>query len=112
MRGSLNGGMLTTPQYDTLIELLRRRMSVRRLKPDPLPEGAIEKILEAGRWAMSGANGQPWEYIVVMDPNIKQKLFDHYQKELDCDYNLDFKYTIDAITAYHAGCDTICTTRF
>jgi nitroreductase len=70
-----------------LIDLLHRRMSVRKLKPDPLPEGAIEKILEAGRWAMSGANGQPWEYIVVTDPAIKRSLFRHYQEELISDYN-------------------------
>ena len=76
-----------TPQYEMLMDLLHRRMSVRKLKSDPLPEGAIEKILEAGRWAMSGANGQPWEYIVVTDPTVKQRLFKHYQDELNSDYN-------------------------
>jgi len=76
-----------TPQYDLFIELLSRRVSVRRLKPEPLPEGAIEKILEAGRWAMSGANAQPWEYIVVTDPTMRQRLFKHYQDELNSDYN-------------------------
>jgi 5,6-dimethylbenzimidazole synthase len=76
-----------TPEYEMLIDLLHRRMSVRKLKPDPLPEGAIEKILEAGRWAMSGANGQPWEYIVVTDPTVKKRLFKHYQDELNIDYN-------------------------
>jgi nitroreductase len=45
-----------TPAYDVLIDLLTRRRSIRKFKPDPLPEGAIEKILDAGRWAMSGAN--------------------------------------------------------
>jgi len=74
------------PEYDTVIEVIKKRMSVRRLKPDPLPEGAIEKILEAGRWAMSGANGQPWEYIVVTDPDIKKALYAAYQEEL-VDYN-------------------------
>jgi nitroreductase len=61
-------------------------MSVRRLKPDPLPEGAIDKILEAGRWAMSGANGQPWEFIVVTDPALKKDLYRVYQEEM-MDYN-------------------------
>jgi nitroreductase len=76
-----------TTQYEMLMELLHRRMSVRKLKPDPLPDGAIEKILEAGRWAMSGANGQPWEYIVVTDRVVKERLFKHYLDELNCDYN-------------------------
>ena len=75
-----------TPQYDMLIDLLHRRMSVRRFKPDPLPEGAVEKIMEAGRWAMSGANGQPWEYIVVTDPVLKRNLFKLYQEQIE-DYN-------------------------
>jgi 5,6-dimethylbenzimidazole synthase len=75
-----------TPQYDTLIEVLKRRMSTRKLKPDPLPAGAIEKILEAGRWAMSGANGQPWEYLVVTDPAKKRRLHETYQDVLT-DYN-------------------------
>jgi len=76
-----------TPMFDSLIELLSKRVSVRRLRPDPIPEGSIEKILEAARWAMSGANAQPWEFIVVTDPEIKKRLFKHYQEELNCDYN-------------------------
>lgn len=75
-----------TSEYDVLMGLLTRRMSVRKFKPDPLPEGAVEKILEAGRWAMSGANGQPWEYIVVTDPSVKQALYEHYRTEMD-NYN-------------------------
>ena len=48
--------------YDTLLELVRNRVSVRKLKPDPIPDEYVQKILEIGRWAMSGANGQPWEF--------------------------------------------------
>ena len=75
-----------TSDYDAIIDVIRNRRCVRKLKPDPLPEGAIEKILEAGRWAMSGANGQPWEYIVVTDPDLKKALYKAYQEEL-IDYN-------------------------
>ena len=57
----------TTAGYDLLYDIIRRRSSVRKLKPDPIPDEYIGKILEAGRWAMSGANSQPWEYIVVKD---------------------------------------------
>ena len=49
----------TTPGYDLLYDIIRRRSSIRKLKPDPIPDEAINKILEAGRWAMSGANSQP-----------------------------------------------------
>ncbi len=69
-----------TETYEMFIDLLTRRRSTRKFKPDPLPDGAIEKILEAGRWAMSGANGQPWEFIVVTDPSVKQARFRSLQR--------------------------------
>ncbi|MDZ4247228.1 MAG: nitroreductase family protein, partial [Dehalococcoidia bacterium] len=47
---------------------------VRKFKPDPVPDEYIEKILDAARWAMSGANGQPWEFIVVKDKATIKKL--------------------------------------
>ena len=50
--------------YDTLLELVKSRASVRKLKPDPIPDEHVTQILEVGRWAMSGANGQPWDFIV------------------------------------------------
>lgn len=59
---------------DQFVELAQQRRSIRLFKPDPIPEGDIEKILEAARWAMSGANGQPWEFIVVKDEETKTKL--------------------------------------
>jgi len=37
-------------QIDELLELMRRRRSIRRFKPDPVPDEYIDKILEAGRW--------------------------------------------------------------
>ena len=51
--------------YDTLLKLVKTRMSVRKFRSDPIPEDTIDKILEVARWAMSGANSQPWEFIVV-----------------------------------------------
>lgn len=61
-------------EIDALLSLMRRRRSVRRFKPDPIPEGYVEKILEAARWAMSGANGQPWEFVVVTDAAARQRI--------------------------------------
>jgi nitroreductase len=54
-------------QIDDFLELVKSRRSIRVFKPDPVPRETIEKILEAARWAMSGANGQPWEFVVVQD---------------------------------------------
>ncbi len=76
--------------YDTLLELVKNRVSVRKLKPDPIPDEYVNKILEIGRWAMSGANGQPWEFVVVKDPKIKKELFRVYAEE-----NNDFIYWME-----------------
>ena len=76
--------------YDMLMELIRTRTSVRKLKPDPIPDDCVAKVLEAGRWAMSGANGQPWDFIVVKDPAIKKELFGAYSKE-----NQEFIYWME-----------------
>lgn len=67
-------------QIDEFLELARSRRSIRRFKPDPVPDEYIEKILEAARWAMSGANGQPWEFIVVKNPETKRKLAEVFRK--------------------------------
>ncbi len=56
---------------DGFLELLKKRRSTRKFRPDPIPEKALEKILEAARWAMSGANAQPWEFIVVKNQQTK-----------------------------------------
>ncbi|MDP2744650.1 MAG: nitroreductase family protein [Dehalococcoidia bacterium] len=61
-------------KYEDFLGLLKNRRTIRHFKPDPLPKGAIEKILEAGRWAMSGGNGQPWEFLVVTDRVTKAKV--------------------------------------
>ncbi|MBI4333096.1 MAG: nitroreductase family protein [Chloroflexi bacterium] len=65
--------------YDKLLEIARRRRSIRVFKPDPIPDGHVEKILEVARWAMSGANGQPWEFVVVKDKDTRAKIYELYK---------------------------------
>ncbi|TMA05303.1 MAG: nitroreductase family protein, partial [Deltaproteobacteria bacterium] len=76
---------MATKEYEMLHDLVTARMSVRKFKSDPIPDGYVEKILEVARWAMSGANSQPWEFIVVRDPEIKRQLRDAYS-EHNTDY--------------------------
>jgi nitroreductase len=80
----------TTVEYEQFRALFTRRMSIRDLKPDPVPDAHVDKILEAGRWAMSGANSQPWEFIVVRDPKVKQALVEAY-----IDVNNDFIFWME-----------------
>jgi nitroreductase len=55
-------------------EAVVKRRSVRKFREEPFPEEALNRVLEAGRWAPSAGNCQPWHFIVVTDANIKQKI--------------------------------------
>lgn len=57
-----------------LFEAIKGRRSVRKFKPDPISDQDVEKILEAATAAPSAGNCQPWEFVVVKDAKIKQKL--------------------------------------
>jgi len=50
---------------EMILDIIKTRRSVRHFDGRPLPEDHMEQILEAGRWAPSGANVQPWRFIVV-----------------------------------------------
>jgi nitroreductase len=50
------------------------RRTIRKFKPDPIDEEKLQMILEAGRWAPSFSNLQPWKFIVTRDQNLKNKL--------------------------------------
>jgi nitroreductase len=57
-----------------LFEVIEKRRSIRSFKPDPIPKEDLKKILEAGRLAPSGGNRQPWNFIVVREPERKKEL--------------------------------------
>lgn len=59
------------PTYDQVLELVRSRRSKRRFKDETVEREAIEKVLEAARFAPSGHNAQPVEFIVIQN---KQRL--------------------------------------
>ena len=61
--------------YDSFMELAKARRSIRRFKPDPIPDEYVDKIIEAARWAPSGYNTQPWDFVVVKDKEIKENIF-------------------------------------
>ncbi|MEJ2099569.1 MAG: nitroreductase family protein [Desulfobacterales bacterium] len=59
---------------DDLLKLMKTRRSIRRYQDKDVPDELLEKIMEAGRWAPSGDNGQPWRFIVVRDMETKMAL--------------------------------------
>ena len=59
-----------------ILEVIKTRRSIRKYKVAPIPEEKIAKILEAGRWAPSADNSQPWTFIVLRNPEVRKKLAD------------------------------------
>jgi nitroreductase len=63
-----------------LYEAMRTLRAVRRLRPDPIPDDVLHRVLEAATWAPTGGNRQAWRVIVVKDPVRKQRLGELYKK--------------------------------
>jgi nitroreductase len=63
-----------------LYEAMRTLRAVRRLRPDPIPDDVLRRVLEAATWAPTGGNRQAWRVIVVKDPARKQRLGELYKK--------------------------------
>jgi len=66
-----------------LFEIIKTTRSMRRLKPDPVPNELIRKILEAGVCAPSGGNMQRWRFLVVQDPKVKEAVGALYKRAWD-----------------------------
>jgi nitroreductase len=66
-----------------VFEIMHTTRSMRRLKPDPVPDELIGQILEAGLCAANGGNVQPWRFMVVKDGAIKENLQRYYKKAFD-----------------------------
>ncbi|MFZ5425560.1 MAG: nitroreductase family protein [Thermodesulfobacteriota bacterium] len=58
---------------EQILAALRERRSIRKFTDEPVARGEIEAVLEAGRWAPSGLNNQPWRFLVVRagDPRVE-----------------------------------------
>lgn len=65
-------------RYDQLLEVLKHRRAVRGYQDKPVEEEKVQKLLECGRWAPSGANSQPWEFVVVDDEETTTAIGDIY----------------------------------
>ncbi len=61
---------MTSP---VLTAILQRR-SVRDFTDEPVPEELVREIIRAGIWAPSGLNNQPWRFVIVTSPAVKEEL--------------------------------------
>jgi nitroreductase len=64
-----------------LLEIIKTRRSVRVYKTGKVSDEQLETILEAGRWAPSGANTQPWEVVVTRDRQKMKRIRAIYDNE-------------------------------
>jgi 5,6-dimethylbenzimidazole synthase len=76
-------------KYDDFLELVKYRRSIRNFKTDAIPDEYITRILDVAHYAMSGANSQPWEFIVIKDPEIKKALFKAYLSSVEHVWHLE-----------------------
>lgn len=65
----------------TFLETIRLRRTVRDFAPDAVPDEVIELCIEAAALAPSGANLQPWKFVVVKDPAVKSRIREAAEKE-------------------------------
>jgi nitroreductase len=66
-----------------LFEIMRTTRSMRRLKPDPVPDEFIRQVLEAGTYAANAGNKQSWRFLVVQDPEVKRTVAALYKRASD-----------------------------
>jgi len=67
---NLVGGIMD----NAVLEAIRKRRSIIRFETTPIEEEKIEAILEAGRWAPSWLNKQPWRFILITDQDVKEQV--------------------------------------
>ncbi len=63
-----------------ILEAIKNRRSIRRYKPDPVDDEAINTVLEAAHWAPSWGNAQCWRFIVVRDAKVRAQIADTLNK--------------------------------
>src|ERR1039458_7889011 len=69
-------------KYDALMEVVRNRLTTRAFDSSyVMPREHYEMILDAARHAPSGANAQPWHFIVITNQDLKNKIMEYFREE-------------------------------
>ena len=84
---------MSQANYEALMEVVRSRMTVRAFDPShAVPREHYEMILEAARHAPSGANAQPWHFIVVTEQALKDRIMEYFRQEQVARAKLKMKF--------------------
>lgn len=81
-----------------LYEAMRTTRAVRKLRPDPIPDAVLRRVLQAATWAPSGGNRQPWRIVVVRAQATKD-VFGRLYHELWGPYSAATRATFDGLPA-------------
>ena len=57
-----------------IFEIIKTRRSIRKFTDEPVPDETIDKVIDAGIWAPSGLNNQPWKFGVIRESGLKGEI--------------------------------------
>lgn len=63
-----------SPEAQRFYDFLSTQRAVRRLRPDPIPDEVLARVMDAARYAPSGGNRQGWRFVMVTDADKKKRL--------------------------------------
>ena len=66
-----------------VMELFRHQRAVRAWSDRPVPEEVVRQVVEAATHGPSGSNSQPWRFIVIRDPEVKEQLSALYEEGME-----------------------------
>jgi len=66
--------IMATEKANPVIEAIKSRRAVRSYESRPIPREIVKEIIEAGNWAPSGGNAQPWRFVVIDDEGFRERL--------------------------------------
>jgi nitroreductase len=61
-------------EYNPVLKAIKERRSIRYYKPDSPSKELIEKVIDAGNWAPSAGNLQPWRFVLIEEKNLRGRL--------------------------------------
>jgi 5,6-dimethylbenzimidazole synthase len=94
-------GLGDRARYDAFMDVVANRITTRAFEPDyVVPREHFELIVDAARHGPSGANAQPWHYIVVTKPEVKLQISEYFVAEQARRARLGMKFPTPTITAW------------
>lgn len=68
--------MVRTVEFEDLSTLVRTRRSIRRYREEPVPDEMLLRAIELATWAPNGGNYQPWQFVVIKNPDTIAQMAD------------------------------------